>query len=212
LSVTVFPPVLGPLMMLEGEGNDASSAGFEPLFEQRVAGQFEAETFRRKAGADAVVVHAEAGPGLERVHQRQDASAGDERFGVGSDEAGESDKDAVDLGLLFFEQPNQFVVLLDGFKRFNVDGLSGRAGAVNHAGDLALLLGFDGDDKAVPADGDEVVLRLVVGREAAQGRAQAFFDHALLALLLVADAGEFGARVIGECAVGEQLALDGFGE
>ena len=75
--------------------------------------------------------------------------------------------------MLFFEEADEFVVLLDGFEWLDVDGLAGGAGSVDDAGDAAFLFGFDGDDEAVAADGDEVVLRLAVGGEAAQGGAEA---------------------------------------
>ncbi len=47
--------------------------------------------------------------------------------------------------------------------------------------------------------------------ELAQGGAEGLFDDALLALLLAADAAEFGRGVVGQGAVGLDLALDGFG-
>ena len=39
----------------------------------------------------------------------------------------------MNLGLLFLDQANQFIILLDGFQRLNEDRLAGRTGAVNHA-------------------------------------------------------------------------------
>ena len=118
----------------------------------------------------------------------------------------------MDLGLLFFEEADELVVLLDGFEGLDVDGLAGGAGAVDDAGDAALELAADGDDEAVAADGDEVFLRGAFAGELAQGGAEGFFDGALLALLLAADAAEFGRGVVGEGAVGLDFALDGFGE
>ena len=78
---------------------------------------------------------------------------------VAADLAGERDEDAVNFGLLFFDEADQFVVLLDGFERLNVDGLTGGTGAVDDAGDAALEFAADGNDEAVAADGDEVFLR-----------------------------------------------------
>ena len=118
----------------------------------------------------------------------------------------------MDFGLLFFEEADEFVVLLDGFEGLDVDGLAGRTGAVDDAGDAALEFAADGNDEAVAADGDEVFLRGAFGGELAQGGAEGFFDDALLALLLAADAVELGRGVVGEGAVGLDLALDGFGE
>src|ERR1700732_2949870 len=107
---------------------------------------------------------------------------------MGADEAGEGDEDAVDLGLFFFEQADEFVVLLDGFERLDVDRLPGRAGAVDDPGNFALLLGLDGDDEAVAADGDEVILSLAVAGEPAQGGAQGLLDDPLLTVLVIANA------------------------
>ena len=56
-------------------------------------------------------------------------------------------------------QADEFVVLLDGFKRLDIDGLPRGAGAVNHAGDAPLELGANGNHEAVAANGDEVFLR-----------------------------------------------------
>ncbi len=118
----------------------------------------------------------------------------------------------MDLGLFFFEEADEFVVLLDGFERLDVDGLAGRAGAVNHAGDAALEFAAHGDDEAVAANGDEVFLRGAVGGELAQRGAEALFDDALLAFLLATNAAEFRRGVVGQSAVGLNGALDGFGQ
>ncbi len=118
----------------------------------------------------------------------------------------------MNLGLLFFDEADEFVVLLDGFERLDVDGLAGGTGAVDDAGDAALELAADGDDEAVAADGDEVFLGGAVAGKLAQCGAKGFFDDALLALLLAADAAEFGRGIVGQRAVGLNRALDGFGE
>jgi hypothetical protein len=47
--------------------------------------------------------------------------------------------------------------------------------------------------------------------ESLRSAAQALFDEALLALLLAADAVQFGRGVVGQRAVGLDGALDGFG-
>jgi hypothetical protein len=52
--------------------------GAEALFEQRMAGGFEAQRVGRRLGRDAVVVAGEAGAGLQAVDQSEDAGAGDE--------------------------------------------------------------------------------------------------------------------------------------
>ena len=216
-----MPPVLGPLMMswrasvvsCEGERDDlAAHDCAEVALEQRVAGGVQAELVGRDGGGDAVVVAGEAGAGEERVDEGENAGAFYERCGVTGYLAGEGDEDAVDFSLFFFEEANEFVILLDGFEGLDVDGLSGRTGAVHDAGDAALEFAADGDDEAVTADGDEVFLRGAFAGELAQCGAEGFFDGALLAFLLAADAVELGRGVVGQGAVGLDFALDGFGE
>ena len=89
-------------------------------------------------------------------------------------------------------QADQFVVLLDGFERFDVNGLARGAGAVNHAGDTPLQFGADGNHEAVAANGDQVFLRRASRGELAKRGAEALFNKALLALLLAANAAEPG--------------------
>ena len=72
-------------------------------------------------------------------------------------------------------------------------------------GTLAFELSFDGDDEAVAANGDEVVLGAAAFAEAAQGLAKALFDGAVLALHGAANAAEFGGGVVVEAAVGFDL-------
>src|ERR1035437_6500784 len=131
---------------------------------------------------------------------------------VAADLASESDKNAVDLGLFFFDQANEFVVLLDGFERLDINSLSGRTGAGDNARNAALEFAADGDDEAVAADGDEVFLGCAVAGELAQSGTEAFFDDALLALLIAADAAQLGRRVVGQGAIRLDGAFDGFGE
>ena len=91
--------------------------------------------------------------------------------------SGERDEDAMDFGLLVFDEADEFVVLLDGFEGLDVDGLAGGTGAVNDAGDTALEFAADGNDEAVAANGDEVFLRGAFGGELAQRGAKGFFDE-----------------------------------
>ena len=108
--------------------------------------------------------------------------------------------------LLFIEQANQLVVLLDGLERLDEDGLPGGGGAVDDAGNLAFELGLDRDDEAVAADGDELVLGAAVVAQAAQRASQALLDGAVLAVDRAPDAAELRRGVIGERAVGLDLA------
>ncbi len=74
----------------------------------------------------------------------------------------------MNLGELFVEQADEFVILIDGFEGFDVDGLAARAGAVDDSLYAAFLLDLDGDDEAFAADGDEFVLHGPAFGEAAQ--------------------------------------------
>ncbi len=114
----------------------------------------------------------------------------------------------MDFGEFFVEEADEFVVLLDGFEGFDVDGLAARAGAVNYALDAAFLLDFDGDDEAFAADGDEFVLDGAAFGETAQISTQGILDGAALSLDFAADADELGGCVIVECAVGLNLVAE----
>ena len=161
---------------------------------------------------DAIVIAGEAGAGLESVDQSEHAGTFDKGNGKSADQSGERDEDAMDFGLFVFEEADEFVVLLDGFEGLDVYGLAGGAGAVNDAADTALEFAADGDDEAVAANGDEVFLRGAFGGELAERGAKGFFDWALLALLITANAVELGRGVVGEGAIGLDFAFDGFGQ
>ena len=114
----------------------------------------------------------------------------------------------MNLGEFFFQQADEFVVLLDGFEGLDEDGLAAGAGAVDYALHAALLLDFDGDDEAFAADGDEFVLHGAAFGEAAQISAQRFLDGAALLFDFAADAGEFGRGFVFERAVGLDLVAE----
>ena len=121
----------------ESERDDAAAGCAKMPFEQRMAGGFEAQKIGRDSRGHAVVVAGKAGAGLEAIDQRQDARAFDQSMSVAAHLAGERHEDAVNLGLLFFDEADQFVVLLDGFQRLHVDRLTRGADAVDHAADCA---------------------------------------------------------------------------
>ena len=137
-----------------------------------MAGGLETQGAGAEDGGYTVEVAGEAGAGEKAVDQSEDACAIDEGLGVGTDLAGEGYEDAMDFGLFFFEEANELVVLLDGFKGFDEHCLAGGAGAVDDAGDAALELGADRDDKAIAANGDEVFLRGALGGELAESSAE----------------------------------------
>ena len=89
-----------------------------------MAGGVEAQQIGRDGRGHAIVVAGKAGAGLEAVDQGQDARAFNEAEGVAAYLASERDKDAMNFGLLFFNEADQFVVLLDGFEWLDVDGLA----------------------------------------------------------------------------------------
>src|ERR1700723_974428 len=114
----------------------------------------------------------------------------------------------MNLGELFVEQADEFVILIDGFEGFDVDGLAARAGAVDDSLYAAFLLDLDGDDEAFAADGDELVLHGAAFGEAPQISAEGFLDGAALFFDFAADADEFGRSVIFEGTVGLDLVAE----
>ena len=106
----------------------------------------------------AVVVFGEAGFGELEFKFGQDLRGGQDRVRVFSDVARHLQQDAMNLGLFFIQQADQFVVLLDGFEGLDKYCLSAGTGAVDHALHAAFLLDFDRDHEALAADGDQFVL------------------------------------------------------
>ena len=143
------------------------------LFKQGMPGGFEVEQVGTEVRRHAIVIAGKTGAGQQAVNQCQDARTLNKRSGVATHLAGERDKDAMNLGLLFFDEADQLVVLLDGFERLDVDRLAGGTGAVDDAGDAPLELAAHGNDEAVAADGDEVFLGGAVAGKLAQGGAEA---------------------------------------
>src|SRR5271163_1210632 len=114
----------------------------------------------------------------------------------------------MNLREFFVEEANEFVILLDGFERLDVNSLAAGAGAVNDALYAAFLLDFYRDDETFATDGDELVLYGAAFGEAAEISAQGILDGAALLFNLAADAGKFGRSVIFECAVGLNLVAE----
>ena len=86
----------------------------------------ETELLRRKMGRTQLRADGEASAGEVGFDFGEDAGAEVDRRGVFAECAGHGDEDAVNLGLFFIEQANEFIVLLDGFEGFDEDGLAGR--------------------------------------------------------------------------------------
>ncbi len=82
---------------------------------------------------------------------------------------------------------------------------------MDDSGDLAFELGFDGDDEAIAADGDEVLgggLSAALFAEVAGGASEGLFDGAVLPLHGAADAAKLRGGVVVEGAVGFDLAAE----
>ena len=111
-SVTVLPPVLGPLMMSWRSSAVSSSVSGHDVGRPSRAGAFPAADGARlqvcnrsasKGRRHAVVVARKARPRQQAVDQRQHARAFDQAVRVAAHLARERDKDAVNLRLLFFD-------------------------------------------------------------------------------------------------------------
>jgi hypothetical protein len=125
---------------------------------------------------DAVVVIGEAGFG-ELEFQFAEHLDGDQNFFRPlADLLRHLYQNAMDLDQFFFQQADQFVVLLDGFQRFDENGLSAGACAMDYALNTALLLGLNGDDESLAADRYELVLHCAVIGQAAQKAAKGILD------------------------------------
>ena len=89
-----------------------------------------------------------------------------------ADSARHLEQDAVDLGLLFVEQSNQFIILLDGFERLHKHRLAAGTGSMHHSLHAPFLLNLHRDDKAFAADRHQFILhRAALGQTAADTRA-----------------------------------------
>src|SRR6267154_6800926 len=88
----------------------------------------------RKGGSDAVQGDGKACARKVGFDFGENAGAEVDCRGVFAQCTSHGDEDAMNLGLLFIEQADKLVVLLDGFERFDKYGLSGRRRAVNDAG------------------------------------------------------------------------------
>ncbi len=125
-----------------------------------------------------------------------------------ADPARHLEQDAVDLGLLFIEQPHQFVVLFDGLKRLDKYRLPAGTCAVDHALHTAFLLDFDWDYEALAAYGDQLILHRAALGQPAQIAAQGLLDRSPLALDLAPDSGQFGRGPVFERAVRLDLVAE----
>src|SRR6266853_4085325 len=162
----------------------------------------------RELGADAIVVDGEARLADLQLDFGHHVSGGGDGFTVLAQALGHLLQDAPDFGLLFFQQTDEIVVLLNGFQRLDKHGLAAGAGAVHHAINTLTLLGFYGDDEALTADGDQLVLDGAAFGEPAQVAAQRFLYDALLLFHLAADARELSGGAVVKRAIRLDLVAE----
>ena len=95
----------------------SSSSGWRAFFNASASAERGrgAVKILRKAGADKV-----------RLHLSQDGRAQRQDRGLRGDCRRQGHQDAMNFRLLFIQQAHQLIVLLNGLKRLNEDGLPGR--------------------------------------------------------------------------------------
>ena len=111
------------------------------------------------------------------------------------------------LAHLLFGEAHQFVVEVDGLERLDEQRVAAGAGAVDHAVQLAPLPGDHRHHEALVADGDEFLLQHAFFAVRAQKALERFLDGALLPLDVAAQAGQRHAGMVGDAAVGQNLAF-----
>ena len=79
----------------------------------------------RKGGANAIQRDGKTGTGKMGFDFGEDAGTEVDHYGVFAESVRHDDEDAVDFGLLFVEEADEFVILLDSFKRLDEYSLSG---------------------------------------------------------------------------------------
>jgi hypothetical protein len=155
----------------------------------------------RELGTDAIVVDGKTRLADLQLDLGHHVRCGGDGFTVLAQALGHFLQDAADLSLLFFQQTNEVIILLNGFQRLNEHGLSAGACAVNHAIDALALLSLNGNHEALTADGDKFILNGAAFRQPPQVAAQRFLDSALLLFHITADARELSGGAIVERAV-----------
>src|SRR5271169_617105 len=103
----------------------------------------------------AVVVFGEARLGKLEFQFGEDIRGSQNRVGVFPDVARHLEQDAMNLGLLFIQQADPFVVLLDGLERLYKHGLSAGTRSVYDTLHAPLLLNFHRNYETLAADGDK---------------------------------------------------------
>src|SRR5579859_3160547 len=179
------------VLKLDCDGDDGAAFTFKVALEQRMARVVQEQacgvplsasgfrnwaTFGRRRseaavptcaeeGFYAVVVFGEAGLGELQFEFREGFQRGLNFAGLRTDMLCHFEQDAMDLRQLFFEQPHEFIVLLDCLEGLDEDGLAAGARAVNDALHAPFLLDLDWNDETLAADGDQFILYCAAFRE-----------------------------------------------
>ena len=158
-------------------------------------------------GSDGVHAVAVFGTGKESIRDRKGINVRGERAAHAPDGVRKFGKDAGDLLLFVQHEGAQLVVHFQHFLRLD-EHRRAACGTVMHKSlDAALIFRLDGNDKAVPAHGDDAVLQifpLFAGQIALQPRADALAELADLR----AQGKERFARMVGKFVFVQDLAPD----
>src|ERR1700686_2127820 len=111
----------------------------------------------------------------------------------------------MNLRLFVIEQAHEFVVLFDGFERLDENGLPAGTSAVNHALHAALLLDLDGNDEALAADGDQLILHRAAFGQTPQVCAKGILNPTALLFDLAANPRQFSRSMVFQRAIGLNL-------
>ena len=163
-----------------------------------------------EARDDAIELDRKARLGEDQIQLRHNCQRLADGIGVAAQTVRHFEQDAVDFAGFLFAQPHQLVVEVDGFERLDEQGVPAGADAVDDAIELAALPGDHGHHEALVADGHEFFLEHAFLAVRAQEPFERFLDGFLLALHVAADAGQRDAGVVGDAAVGQDLAFQVF--
>ena len=138
----------------------------------------------------------------------QHFGGGQDRVGVFTDAAGHLQQNPVDFRLFFVQQPDQFVILLDGFEGFDKNRLPAGTRAVDYALHPSFLFNFHGDNEPLAADRNQFVLQCAAFGKTPQIAAQRFLNQPFLLFDLSPDARQFRRRAVVECAIRQDFVAE----
>ena len=117
-------------------------------------------------------------------------------------------QDAKDFALLFFAQPHEFVVEIDGIQRLDEQRLTAAACAMDNAVDPPLLPGNHRDDEPIVSNRDVLFLQYALVAVRLQESFERLMNRTLLLIDVPAQPVERDARIIGNRPVRKHLAPD----